>query len=1285
MQLRHLYSVQPVLVLLFVLALLAPAMVLVPSAGAVPLQNVNAASGSGKIQIENLDRIPYNDRLVFQRINSNFSGPTHKTVTLRIKNVDTTPLTVSSLTISGGDSASFTIPSADRSGFILAAGEARNVIVSFVAGNAGTIRGLRQSTLFIQSSDALTPILPVQLAGYNMVSDGGVNEPILQEIADTFGYITNILNPNEGQTLRGKRVEGSDPAVYIQNSVGDEVYSARWAQADPSQPVYVRELAALSGSSNDAATVCVGSTCATHGPDQFQSFLPFQGVAGNLGAPTEITANPGSSFVIKAGNYGTDRAPERGRGVRLWTVRDRSGVLIPNTYIVGQDYVGSSATNYDYQDNAYVITNIRPVNQAIDPNRAAPSPGNSSLVLEFDRTYAGTLADKDGESTGFVDTQRNKNDITAPEVAPTSSYDNTKLDLNTGEGTLTIKTSAGSNNATDNALVNGLCLPFDGRAGRFMVSTRLIGPLDNLATAYQQAGVMFGPSQGNFVKITAGVQATGTAGKPWIQFVQELDNVPTQLGELASIPNPAAITSLDLMLTADAATGKIEAGYRINDGIPVTLPDSVTLTGTARARFFDLQTKGCVLALHKNATEINVAFDRFAITPAPAAVGLPQVNAGMDQQVPLGASVTLSGTAVDATGTTPLTNVNWEQVSGSRSVTLNGSGNSRTFTAPSSYSVLTFAFAGTDSEGRSASDTVTITVGDEPISGLTVTTNSPTELGSPTRFNASAANGSMPITYEWNFGDGSPVLTGGAAVKHTYAALGQYNVTLTARNAANSATIQTLVTVQRVVPAFTFRYNIGGPTVKTSGDSVTWTTDQNLFSPAAPSEKRPVAPEIANTDDDIIYHDYRGKVITLPKILTFEFPINSKIGLPENEGTRVLVDLRLHFAEIYWGGSQGVPDQSSAGKRIFDVFAEGSLILNNFDIAATAGGADIALVVPLDGVAVTDGKLTIALQAVKDYPSLAAIELVGSPKEPLENNSPSVNAGTDQTVNVGSQVTLTGSGSDPDSDELTYSWQQNSGPTVTLAGSGLVRTFTPTGAGSYIFTLTATDARGLQGADTIVITVNDSTLPPNNPPSANAGQDQTSLVGVAVVLVGSGSDPDDEALTYSWQQTDGPAVAVSGNDGDSIRSFTPTSVGSYIFTLTVTDARGVSGADSVVITITNTPPPNNQAPTANAGADQTVQIGTQVTLSGLASNDPDNNVLTYNWQQTGGLTVVLSANIAAQPTFVAPNQPTLLTFQLIVTDNSGASSVADEVQVTVTEGPVIPTNIRLFLPIVTRN
>jgi hypothetical protein len=41
--------------------------------------------------------------------------------------------------------------------------------------------------------------------------------------------------------------------------------------------------------------------------------------------------------------------------------KDASGVVIPNTYIVVQDYAG---VNYDYNDNIFLVENVRPLTQA---------------------------------------------------------------------------------------------------------------------------------------------------------------------------------------------------------------------------------------------------------------------------------------------------------------------------------------------------------------------------------------------------------------------------------------------------------------------------------------------------------------------------------------------------------------------------------------------------------------------------------------------------------------------------------------------------------------------------------------------------------------------------------------------------------------------------------------------------------------------------------------------------------------------------------------------------------
>jgi predicted RNA-binding protein with TRAM domain len=88
-------------------------------------------------------------------------------------------------------------------------------------------------------------------------------------------------------------------------------------------------------------------------------------------------------------------------------------------------------------------------------------------------------------------------------------------------------------------------------------------------------------------------------------------------------------------------------------------------------------------------------------------------------------------------------------------------------------------------------------------------------------------------------------------------------------------------------------------------------------------------------------------------------------------------------------------------------------------------------------------------------------------------------------------------------------------------------------------------------------------------------------------------------------------------------------------------------------------PTSASPPVADAGPDQTVDESVTVTLNGSNSSDPDNDISSYQWTQTAGITVTLSSTTAVQPTFAAPNvgpSGESLTFQLTVTDSGGLQS-----------------------------
>ncbi len=280
-----------------------------------------------------------------------------------------------------------------------------------------------------------------------------------------------------------------------------------------------------------------------------------------------------------------------------------------------------------------------------------------------------------------------------------------------------------------------------------------------------------------------------------------------------------------------------------------------------------------------------------------------------------------------------------------------------------------------------------------------------------------------------------------------------------------------------------------------------------------------------------------------------------------------------------------------------------------------------------------------------------------------DNDPPTADAGSDQTVAEGTAVTLTGSGSDPEEDPLSYSWRQSgSNPTVPLAGaSTATSTFTSpelTAGTTLTFELTVT-AGGASATDAVAVVIQAD----NDPPTADAGSDQTVTEGTAVTLAGSGSDPEDAALSYSWRQSgSNPTVPLAGASTATPTFTAPELTGAttLTFELTVT-AGGASATDAVAVVIQA----DNDPPTANAGADQTVAEGMAVTLTGSGS-DPEDEPLSYSWRESGSNpTVTLMRASTATPRFTAPELTagTTLTFELTVT--AGGASATDAVAVVI--------------------
>jgi len=229
-------------------------------------------------------------------------------------------------------------------------------------------------------------------------------------------------------------------------------------------------------------------------------------------------------------------------------------------------------------------------------------------------------------------------------------------------------------------------------------------------------------------------------------------------------------------------------------------------------------------------------------------------------------------------------------------------------------------------------------------------------------------------------------------------------------------------------------------------------------------------------------------------------------------------------------------------------------------------------------------------------------------------------------------------------------------PATTVIDNSLTFGVIPGGAGTQ-------GTPAVQSLDTFTIR-QDRTLPfnpaalvwtLNQHPQANAGADQTATVGTVVQLDGSASsDLDGDELTLQWTLlTKPPGSTATLSSTTAVQpTFTVDKAGTYEIQLIVNDGTLNSAPDTVKISTTNS------APSANAGPDQTVPLGSLVTLDGSGSSDPDNDALTYDWSLVTvpqGSAATLAEATTERPTFTA-DKPGAYHVRLVVNDGTVEST-----------------------------
>ena len=333
-------------------------------------------------------------------------------------------------------------------------------------------------------------------------------------------------------------------------------------------------------------------------------------------------------------------------------------------------------------------------------------------------------------------------------------------------------------------------------------------------------------------------------------------------------------------------------------------------------------------------------------------------------------------------------------------------------------------------------------------------------------------------------------------------------------------------------------------------------------------------------------------------------------------------------------------DGDGLGVSAFSGGAQGTLVLGAdgrvvYTPVANFNGPDSFTYTVSDGNGGTDtGTVTVTVAAVNDAP-VAVDDAVN----------------TDEDTPV--QVDVLANDRDVDGNQLVaYSLVQGKRGTAVLSTDGQLRYIPNTNFnGADTLGYTASDGQGGSDIGRVVVkvkAVND--VPVANDDLANTLEDTP----LTLAPLANDLDADGEVLVLTGVSQGLHGTVTPSVNGSVVYTPAPNFNGSDSFTYTISDGNGGTDTGAVNLTLA----PVNDAPVASAGVAQTVDEGASVSLAGSGS-DVDGGMLGFQWTQVGGPTVILSGASTATPSFTAPqvSGTMALTFQLVVTDQGGLSSM----------------------------
>lgn len=627
---------------------------------------------------------------------------------------------------------------------------------------------------------------------------------------------------------------------------------------------------------------------------------------------------------------------------------------------------------------------------------------------------------------------------------------------------------------------------------------------------------------------------------------------------------------------------------RMNTGevIPLSAPEVrqvqySTVSGNGQHAAYP--TSASVSAADTNGVD---DFVRAEIVPGTAGGTLPTANAGPDKTVNEGASVTIDASASTSNDFgQPLLSYNFD-LHDDGTIDQTGTNPQFQFTAGDGPSVAVVTVTVTDSDGTSPEDAVNITVNNVPPQIGFVGVNPTTGNAGTTLFSYQAIAGDIvdPISYAWDFdGNGSTDSTA-TTPTHVFASAGVYDGTLTVNDGDGGS-------ASRAIPTVTVNSGTGGnlPTAN-AGPDQTVNEGSTVTMNGAGSSTNDAGQTISNYMWDL---GLNGVDQTGP-LPTFQFnagdgPATIQVGLvvtdPDGSSPQDTATVTVQNVAPTIQSATVNPTSGLAGSTAFTYSASATdpvdPLTYSWDFDGN-GSIDHTGANPPPRTFSVPGTYTGRLTVTDDD---GAGDVQDLPTITVNGNPPVANAGPDQTVNEGSNVTVNASGSspvDPGQTISDYSFDLDNDGSVEQSGTSPTYTFAAgDGPASRTVKVTVTDPDG-SASDTAVVTVNNVAPTVSsatvNPTVGTAGVTSFSYAVAA-------SDPVDP-ITYRWDFDGNGSTDHTGANPPARTFSTP---GTYNGTVTADDGDGgVTVRNLPVVTVN--PAGGGGAPTDDDDGDGVINL-----------------------------------------------------------------------------------------------